>query len=90
MFSLNLERETGLLSLLINDQEKVLPARRTELQIPKLLRLIRKRDGKIETWDTHDSEQHCGAMLSTAISISGYSDRRGQHKQQVRSGFGRA
>lgn len=76
MFSLNLERETRLLNLLINDQ-KVLPARRTELQITKLLRLIRKRDGKIETWDTHDSEQHCGAMLSTAISISGYLDRRG-------------
>lgn len=77
VFSLNLERETALLNLLINDQEKVLPARRTELQSTKLLRLIRKRDGKTETWDTRDSEQYCGARLSTAISISGYSDRQG-------------
>ena len=77
VFSLNLERETALLNLLINDQEKVLPARRTELQITKLLRLIRKRDGKTETWATHASEQYCGAMLSTAISISGYSDSQG-------------
>lgn len=76
MFSLNLERGTALLNLLINDQEKVLPARRTEMQITKLLRLIRKRDGKTETWNTHDSEQYCGVMLSTAISVSGYSNRQ--------------
>lgn len=77
MFSLNLERETALLNLLINDQEKVLPDRRTEMQITKLLRLIRKRDGKTETWDTHDSEQYCRVMISKAISKSGYSDCQG-------------